>query len=359
MTPGVFSAIRKSESEIRYRNIFERSRDIFYFTDKNGFFLEVNPSGIIFFGLSPEELLKANLFDFFNEKDQVWFRKAYNEKKDIFDREAIFNVSDRKQVNCMVTSLPYKSGDGKHYYQGIIHDNSHHNFIEDEKINSQKFSFSGRLARLIGHEIRNPLTNINLSVEQLYSEFRENPQAESCHTYFEIIKRNSDRINFLITELIESTRVYELDYSLIEIKLLINEVLEMCGDNLKLKAIPILNKINTSGIKISVDKEKMKLAIFNVIINLIDSMETGNGSLILRCGSNGNFCHINITGTASSLFTGNFKNIFEPFFNNRSKGRNLGLATSQNIIINHKGSINAYQEEPGVTTFQILIPFSS
>ncbi|HQW44585.1 MAG TPA: CHASE3 domain-containing protein, partial [Chitinophagaceae bacterium] len=73
----------------------------------------------------------------------------------------------------------------------------------------EKFAATGRIARTIAHEVRNPLTNIDLAVDQLQTEVVVQPD-ESSTMLFDIIKRNSNRINQLISDLLNSTKFSEL-----------------------------------------------------------------------------------------------------------------------------------------------------
>jgi CHASE3 domain sensor protein len=78
----------------------------------------------------------------------------------------------------------------------------------------EKYTVTGRIARTIAHEVRNPLTNINLSLEQLRSEI---PPNENNDIFFDMIARNSNRINTLVSELLNSTRVSELNFDEVSI----------------------------------------------------------------------------------------------------------------------------------------------
>ena len=69
--------------------------------------------------------------------------------------------------------------------------------------NMEKFAVTGRISRTIAHEVRNPLTNINLATEQLRSEV---PPGDDVNLLFEMISRNSNRINQLISDLLNSTQ---------------------------------------------------------------------------------------------------------------------------------------------------------
>src|SRR5205807_9826943 len=75
---------------------------------------------------------------------------------------------------------------------------------------SEKFAATGRIARTIAHEVRNPLTNIDLAVSQLKTEVRD--MDENSNMLFDMVNRNSKRINQLITELLNATKAIDLNF---------------------------------------------------------------------------------------------------------------------------------------------------
>ncbi|MEJ0082765.1 MAG: histidine kinase dimerization/phospho-acceptor domain-containing protein [Puia sp.] len=87
------------------------------------------------------------------------------------------------------------------YVQGIIHDITNLKRAEKATLQAEKLGAANRLVRALAHEVRNPLNNINLSVEQLAQE----TMGDTGVVYMDIISRNSKRINDLITELLLSS----------------------------------------------------------------------------------------------------------------------------------------------------------
>ena len=79
----------------------------------------------------------------------------------------------------------------------------------------EKFAATGRIARTIAHEVRNPLTNINLAADQLKAEIT--PDDENARFLFDMIHRNSNRINLLISDLLNSTKFSDLNYEKVSI----------------------------------------------------------------------------------------------------------------------------------------------
>src|ERR1700749_4893956 len=103
----------------------------------------------------------------------------------------------------------------------------------------EKFAATGRIARTIAHEVRNPLTNINLAVEQLQIELNGH-LPESSTTMLDMINRNSARINSLITDLLNSTKFTELVYKKVSVNQLLDETLELAKDRILLNNITVI-----------------------------------------------------------------------------------------------------------------------
>ncbi len=218
----------------------------------------------------------------------------------------------------------------------------------------EKYSVTGRIARAIAHEVRNPLTNINLATEQLCSELIS---TESTEMLFNMIARNSERINQLVSDLLNSTRVSELSFEKVSINDVINQSLDMAYDRVELKHIKVVRNYDLDICTISVDVEKITIAFLNIIVNAIEAMDD-YGILNIKTAAIHNRCIAKFTDTGKGMNKSEMERLFEPYFTTKEKGNGLGLANTQNIILGHDGSITA-QSEPGKgTTFTVAFNFT-
>ena len=97
----------------------------------------------------------------------------------------------------------------------------------------------------------------------------------------------------------------------------------------------------------------MKLALLNIIVNAIESMENDKGVLRLKTDMKGDKCEITITDNGRGMDAETQAKIFEPYFTGKSNGTGLGLTNSQNIIFNHRGHIYV-RSKPGKGTSFIV-----
>lgn len=219
----------------------------------------------------------------------------------------------------------------------------------------EKFAATGRIARTIAHEVRNPLTNITLATEQLNEVIQ---QTKDSPLLLDMINRNANRINQLVSELLNSTKFSELQFIKVSVNELLDEALEMAKDRIELHNIKIHKKYTPDICDILVDKEKIKIAFLNIMINAIEAMEANKGILQIQTESKDNKCIIIITDNGTGMNEETLASLFEPYFTRKEKGNGLGLTNTQNIIFNHKGNITVESNLGKGSSFVISLNFS-
>jgi len=208
--------------------------------------------------------------------------------------------------------------------------------------NLEKFTATGRISRTIAHEVRNPLTNISLAAEQLQETIVQRPDST---VLLDMITRNAARINQLVAELLNATRFAHLEFQKTDVNRLMRETLDMATDRIELNHIRVEEYYSAEACHVTVDAEKMKLALLNIIVNAIEAMEKNQGVLVLKTKKQDNKCIIEIRDNGKGMDEDVLQNLFEPYFTGKPKGNGLGLTNSQNIIFNHKGSIKVRSKQ--------------
>ncbi len=219
--------------------------------------------------------------------------------------------------------------------------------------NVEKFESAGRMARTIAHEIRNPLTNISLALEQLNAEL---PHNDDVTLLVEMISRNTMRINGLITDLLDSTKFAQLDFSDVFINELLDEAIAQIRHLAKHKHIQIEEHFSNQLPTLLVDSEKIKTAFENLLTHVIESVQSGTGKITIRTENQNNKCVISIHNDGAVMNKEKLDRLFEPRFTDK-QGTGLALTHAQNIILNHGGSIYAESEPNKGTTFTIILSF--
>lgn len=347
-----------ASAAVKFRSIFELASDPFLLMDDEGEILEVNPAFQKKFGLSAYDPNSEKSFSFKkllpeNSSCQE-LDSLFANGQEIYDLEALMTIENGNTINSLISIVKQDTS----IFQVLIKDLSAIKAKEEEELNLKKFSSTGRIARILAHEVKNPLTTILLSADQLTLELPK-PVLEESGDLIDVIRRNCDRINHLVTQLLDSTRFTELDSKSHSINDLLDEALEHVQDRIDLKEIAIIKQYQTDICSIEVDGEKVKIALINLIVNAIEAMEDKTGKLILKTSVKGSQCRIEIKDNGEGIPKENLERLFEPFFTSKPTGSGLGLINTQNIILSHGGSIRVKSELGKGTSFTIIFNLPS
>ena len=223
---------------------------------------------------------------------------------------------------------------------------------KEETIQSERLAFTGRIAASIAHEIRNPLGNLSLSVQLLKDAFTEDsPWAK----HIEVIMRNTDRINFLITELLNCARPPKLTIQPHDIHEILEGILDFIKTKIGSRPIKVNKRFDLGIPPINVDKEQINRAFSNVMINAVDSMRDG-GEMAITTTIEGDFVVVRIQDTGEGIPEEDIIRIFDPFFSTKPSGIGLGLSTTYGIIASHDGTITVESKRQVGTVFAVSLP---
>lgn len=338
------------EAGRKFRSIFELAGDPFILINSKGQIVEANPIFIKKFGLDPHEEEQQHLLTecFVEEEAQQNLLSNLADDKELFEFEAKLKAIDGKILEALI-GVSNQEADLFHV---LIKDLSALKNREEEEYNLRKFSSTGRMARMLAHEVKNPLTTILLSADQLQMELSEEVLAESGDL-IEVIQRNCGRINELVTQLLESTRFTELNITSQSVNTLLDEAVAMVNDRLEFKKIKLTKEYDQNICDINVDAEKVKIAFVNLMVNAIEAVEEARGHLFLKTYVKEGFCKIKIADNGSGISKENLDRLFEPFFTSKDGGSGLGLTNTQNIILSHNGTLRVNSQEGKGTTFTI------
>ncbi len=199
--------------------------------------------------------------------------------------------------------------------------------------------------------MRNPLTNIHLSLDQLEPELVD----DELKLFTDIIRRNSLRINTLITELLESFKPQETILTSISMIELIERALNEAIDRINLKKITLIKNFG-EDCRLNLDQSKIKIALINLIINAIEAMEAEKGQLTILTKNQNGYYFVIIKDNGVGISPENINRLFEPYFTLKTNGLGLGLAATLTILQLHNARVEVESELGIGTAFTIAFP---
>lgn len=338
-------------NERKFRNIFERSKDMVFIADEDLVFTEVNTAAVALLGYGREELLSKSLYNLLaNKIDAAFIKQQLSVAADVSDKEIEILTKTAEKKYCMLTISKESDITGAIYIQGILHDISLLKKAERDTLMLEKLNVAGRLVRIMAHEVRNPLSNIMLSTEQLEHAL-ENPESKTC---LEIINRNSKRIGNLITELLDSSRRDPVTVEKKSLQAILDETLEAAIDRIRLRHIQLERDYLDEPAWIMADNEKLKIAFLNIIINAVEAMREKEGKLIVAIKQKDQQYVVSIEDNGCGISDENLAQVFEPYFTLKPNGMGLGLASTLNILQSHNASYDVQSQLERGTIFKLF-----
>ena len=228
---------------------------------------------------------------------------------------------------------------------------------QDKLIINERHEAWGNLARKMAHEIKNPLTPIQLTIDRLknkYSNQLEDNDQESFKDNLKIINNQIKQIEKLVNEFSDFARMPKPVFKNNDLLIIMNESINLMSE--LDKSINISIKNNAEKIIFNSDKEQLGRVFLNLIKNSIESIQeksekTSNINKNIAIELNDNDNHISLiindTGVGFKNLSTNVKDILNPYFTTKKKGTGLGLSIVNKIINDHSGDIKFTSKDEG------------
>jgi len=335
-------------NERKFRGIFEKSKDMVFLADERLVFRDANPASSILLGYTKGELQEMSLYSLLTIENQLLVRQELDNAGFLNDKEVEVMTKNKEKKICIISISQEKDFNGSLYTQGILHDITNLKKAEKITLQIEKLGATGRLVRTLAHEVRNPLNNIQLALDQI-----EPTAPQDLPLYLDIITRNSNRIGALISELLDSARPTEIMQQKKALQEIIDASITVALDRINLKKVTYTIRYPEEPAYIMADIGKLKIAFLNIIINAVEAMEEGNGVLEISVANESHSHLVYIKDNGCGINEENLSRLFEPYFTSKRNGMGLGLAATLNIIQSHKASIEVQSMPNQGTTFML------
>ena len=235
----------------------------------------------------------------------------------------------------------------------LIKDLTESKRLEREVQRKEKMTAMGELAAGVAHEIRNPLNAISMIAQRFEKEFLPKKGVKEYKELANVLKNESFRVNGIIQQFLSFARPKKIKLSLVQSADLINHLALVFQSQAKKKKIHFT--FHSEHIPIPVDFEQMMQALLNLLQNASDATPEG-GTISLSLTKADNEIKIEIMDTGIGIKPELREKIFDLYFTTKSNGTGLGLAITQQIIMQHNGSIAVKNNNPRGSIFSIVIP---
>ena len=223
---------------------------------------------------------------------------------------------------------------------------------EQELVRSERLAAVGKMAAVITHEVRNPLSSIGLNAELLEEEVAAvSPEAVLLTR---AIGKEVDRLTAITEEYLRFARMPRPRLEKEDVNGIVAGVVGFQREDLASRGVTLETHLGSGLGPVGADEAQLRQALLNLFRNAADAM-TGGGTLTVSTGA-GDDGGVEICVRGPGIGAEHLPHIFEPFFSTKDGGTGLGLALTHQIVAEHGGRI-AVESAPGQgTTFRLSLP---
>ncbi len=225
--------------------------------------------------------------------------------------------------------------------------------LEETSRRQDRLAAIGRMAASIAHEIRNPLAAMRGSIQML----RADMDGQSSQTeLMEIILRESDRLNRIISDFLNYARPRSIIQSQVDVGALVRRTFTLLRNSAEIsKSHVITEEVPDTPVLIDADSEQLQQVFWNLARNALQSMPEGGTLKAIVHSPAYNRLRISFADTGRGMSPEQVERLFEPF-SSTTGGTGLGLSIVYQIIRDHGGTINVRSREGQGTTITIELP---
>ncbi|MFG6495419.1 ATP-binding protein [Fictibacillus sp. UD] len=343
------------ESEHRYNSLFELNPEGVYVIGPDRYFIKANSSFLSMTGYTLQELQNMPYTDLIKEEEietSLGFLKQVLQGGTAKRALTIFNKCGQ-EIELEVTSIPYSTRNDITAVIGIAKDMTAINEAQNFKQRANTLAYVGELAAGLAHEIRNPLTSIK-GFAQL---FKSQNTTEETHHFLGIMLRETERINFIISQLMILARPHMILKNDHDLNAVIKRSLKFIEDETDFHTTSLELNLPDQPVIFKCEENLMTQLFLNILKNAIEATPSW-GNISVQLEQDEESIHISIQDDGPGIPDHLLSKLGQPFYTTKEGNPGLGLLICYQIVENHGGKMQIESKEGSGTRVSLEFPLN-
>ena len=229
--------------------------------------------------------------------------------------------------------------------------------LERRAIHAERLAEIGSLTGGLAHEIKNPLSTVQLNLQLLREDLEpENPAYSRLVSRLDTVHRETTRLREILDDFLRYAGRIELDRKPTELNGVLEELVDFFAPQAQLQRVQLRLKKHPSPVIADVDPKLIKQAVLNLLINGLQAIPPGGGELILSLTVQGRNAVIDVIDTGTGIPPEQVNHIFTAYYTTKKHGTGIGLAMARRITEEHGGKIGVRSEVGKGSDFFMSLP---
>ncbi|MEQ8762929.1 MAG: ATP-binding protein [Planctomycetota bacterium] len=214
-----------------------------------------------------------------------------------------------------------------------------------------------KLAGGLVHEIKNPLSTMNMNLQLLLEDWEggDSPKEQRTLKKIRILQKEVKRLEGILDDFVRFTRGHRIETEPVPVAALLHELVDFYSPEAAKNGVGVQLSLEPDLPPVEVDRDYLKQALLNLLLNATQAIGR-QGQIVLRARRDGDFVAIEVIDDGPGIPPDKLGRIFEAYFSTRRGGSGLGLPLARRIIEEHGGTLTVESEVGQGTDFTIRLP---
>jgi signal transduction histidine kinase len=229
--------------------------------------------------------------------------------------------------------------------------------LQDRARQAERLAELGTLTGGLAHEIKNPLSTVQLNLQLLSEDLHEeHPGASRLHSRLNTVQKETLRLREILDDFMRYAGKIEIDPKTVDVNEMLEDLVDFFTPQAQSQKVQLRLRKTEGPLIVRLDARLIKQAILNLMINAMQAMPPEGGEIILSARREENRAILEVMDTGRGIAPEAVEKIFDAYYSTKSGGTGLGLAITRRVVQEHHGTISLRSEVGKGTVFTIALP---
>lgn len=341
------------------RNILESIPTGVITINRDGQVTAINPSAVATLKRSTEELLGQSYERLFHEGDmiRIVLDGALHDERHVDHHDMPYCAGDQTRTIRLTTADLIQDDGRSAGVLVLLKDVTTLLELERRLRVADKLAGLHTLSAGVAHELRNPLSAIDLNLHLLEEELRKGARPSSASDkYLHVLNGEIRRLSAILDNFMKFARPGSLHFHTVDTERLVSHILSLLQSEAQERHIQLISKAPESLPSLMGDETEISQVVVNVIVNAFQAMPDGGICHVIMRGvamDEKEWVELTVQDSGIGIKKEGLARLFEPFYTTKTSGSGLGLAIAYRIVQDHEGTIQVFST-PGIGTAVVI-----